>query len=102
MDDLKQVSIMLEPFYTAIASFVMAFLMAIFRTAKKHGQVDWLEAVMCGCFAVGTWSLMNWLNIPEIVSVGLASAIGYKGTHFVSEKIDKVELNVKKDHDSAN
>ncbi|WP_180095496.1 MULTISPECIES: phage holin family protein [unclassified Acinetobacter] len=102
MDDLKQMWSALEPFYTAVASFVMAFLMAIFRTAKKHGKADWLEALMCGLFAIGAWSLMTWLGIPEIVAVGVSSAIGYKGTHFVSDKIDKVEINVKKDHDSTN
>ncbi len=93
MDDfVKQVTDFSEPFATAIASFVMAFLMAIFRTAKKHGKADWLEALMCGLFAIGAWSLMTWLGIPEIVAVGVSSAIGYKGTHFVSDKIDKVEL----------
>ena len=38
MDDFsKQVAESVSPFYTAIASFVMAFLMALFRTAKKRG-----------------------------------------------------------------
>lgn len=91
MDDFtKQVAEIAGPFYTAITSFVMAFLMALFRTAKKHGQADWLEAFMCGFFAVGFWSLTTWLGFPEIISVGFASVIGYKGTHFVSKKIDKV------------
>ena len=90
MDDLKQVVTNLEPFYIAIASFVMAFFMALFRTAKKRGQADWLEAFMCGFFAVGFWSLTTWLGFPEIISVGFASVVGYKGTHFVSKKIDKV------------
>ncbi|TCM62291.1 lambda family phage holin [Acinetobacter calcoaceticus] len=90
MDDfVKQVAETVEPFATAIASFVMAFLMALMRTRKKTGKSDWLEAFMCGLFAVGAWSLMMWLNVPEIVAVGLASAIGYKGTHFVSDRIDK-------------
>ncbi|MFC2997350.1 phage holin family protein, partial [Acinetobacter sichuanensis] len=52
MDDFtKQVAEIVGPFYTAIASFVMAFLMAFFRTAKKHGKADWLESLMCGLFA---------------------------------------------------
>lgn len=90
MDDFtKQVAEIVGPFYTAIASFVMAFLMAFFRTAKKHGKADWLESLMCGLFAVGTWTLLTWLNLPEIIAVGLASAIGFKGTHFVSDIIDK-------------
>lgn len=102
MDDLKLVIASLEPFYTAIASFVMAFLMAIFRTARKHGKADWLEAFMCGLFAIGAWSLMTWFGIPEIVAVGVSSAIGFKGTHYVSDKIDKVDLNAKKDNNSTN
>jgi len=92
MDDLpKQVAETISPFYIAIASFVMAFLMALFRTAKKRGQADWLEAFMCGFFAVGFWSLTTWLGFPEIISVGFASVVGYKGTHFVSKKIDRIE-----------
>ena len=91
MDDFtKQVAEVVGPFYIAIASFVMAFFMALFRTAKKRGQADWLEAFMCGFFAVGFWSLTTWLGFPEIISVGFASIIWYKGTHFVSKKIDKV------------
>ena len=92
MDDLPQkVAETISPFYIAIASFVMAFLMALFRTAKKRGQADWLEAFMCGFFAVGFWSLTTWLGFPEIISVGFASVVGYKGTHFVSKKIDRIE-----------
>lgn len=92
MDDLpQQVAETISPFYVAIASFVMAFLMALFRTAKKRGQADWLEAFMCGFFAVGFWSLTAWMGFPEIISVGFASVVGYKGTHFVSKKIDRIE-----------
>lgn len=89
-DEVKQALALIEPLTTAIASFLMAFFMAAFRTAHKYGQADWLEALMCGLFAIGAWSLMTWLGIPEIVAVGISSAIGYKGTHFVSKKIDKV------------
>lgn len=101
MDDLKQIWSALEPFYTAVASFVMAFFMALFRTAKKHGKADWLEALMCGLFAIGAWSVMTWLGIPEIVAVGVSSAIGYKGTHFVSDKLDGIKFNVKKNHNGS-
>lgn len=81
--------------YLAVASFGMAFFMAVFRTAKKKGKADWLEAFMCGFFAVGFWSVTTWIGLPEIISVGFASVVGYKGTNFVSKKIDKVS----KDHE---
>ncbi len=60
------------------------------QAEAENQQADWLEAFMCGFFAVGFWSLTTWLGFPEIISVGFASVIGYKGTHFVSKKIDKV------------
>lgn len=86
---LKQTGEAIQNFSIAIASFVMAFLMASFRTKRKHGETDWLEATMCGLFSIGAWAVLSWLKIPEIVAVGAASAIGYKGTHFVSKLIDK-------------
>lgn len=86
---LKQTNDFLQPFGTAIASFVMAFFMALFRTKKKHGKADWLEALMCGLFAIGAWTLLMWFKVPELVAVGAASAIGFKGTHFISDLLDK-------------
>ncbi|MFW2056266.1 phage holin family protein [Acinetobacter haemolyticus] len=86
---LKYLKEIYEAFGIAFASFLMAFTMALIRTKRKHGKADWLEAGMCGLFAVGTWSLLMWFNVPEMVAVGAASAIGFKGTHFVSDLIDK-------------
>ncbi|MCH4247580.1 MULTISPECIES: phage holin family protein [Acinetobacter] len=81
-------------FQTAIAAFVMAFLMAILRTYQTTGRADMLESIMCGLFAVGIWTFLDWLSIPQMVAVGLASAIGYFGTHVVSDfikrKVDKL------------
>lgn len=79
-------------FKIAIAAFAMAFLMAIFRTYKTNGRVDFIESIMCGMFAIGIWTFMDWLEVSQIVSVGLASAVGYFGTHAVSEFI-KRKLN---------
>jgi len=76
----------LKPLGIAIFSFLMAFIMAALRTAKK-GKIDWLEAVMCGLIAVGVWSLLEWLNIPQTVAVGAASTVGFMGTHFVADLI---------------
>lgn len=89
MDYWKWVQELLGAFGTAIASFVMGFLMAFLRTKKKSGKADFAESIMCGLFAVGVWSLLAWLKIPEIVAVGTASGVGYMGTHFVSNIIQK-------------
>lgn len=89
---LKYTKEIYEAFGIAFASFLMAFTMALIRTKRKHGKADWLEAGMCGLFAIGTWSLLMWFNVPEMVAVGAASAIGFKGTHFVSDLIDKKQV----------
>lgn len=90
MDEiLKQMSELWISFQTAIASFVMAFLMALIRTYKTTGRADALEAIMCALFAVGVWTFLEWLSIPEIVAVGVAAGIGYLGTHFVSDLIQR-------------
>ncbi|MEX5367820.1 phage holin family protein [Acinetobacter haemolyticus] len=72
----------IQPFGTAIASFVMAFFMGILRTAKT-GKADIIESIMCGLFAVGIWSCLEWFGVPQLVAVGMASGVGYFGTHWV-------------------
>lgn len=61
----------------------------LFTNKKKAGKGDFAESIMCGLFAVGVWTFLEWFNIPQIVAVGLASCIGYMGTHFVSNLIEK-------------
>lgn len=89
MDYWKWIQELIDAFGTALASFIMGFLMAFLRTKKKSGKADFAESIMCGLFAVGVWSLLEWLKIPEIVAVGMASGVGYMGTHFVSNIIQK-------------
>lgn len=71
----------------ATMSFVMATLMAVFRTKAQRGRVDLLESIMCGMFAIGIWSFLDWFGIPQTASVGIASAIGYFGTHWLADFI---------------
>lgn len=70
----------------AVVSFAMAFLMALVRTAQQ-GKADILEALTCGLFAIGVWSCMSWFNLPEVYAVGIASAIGHLGSHWIADKI---------------
>ena len=96
MENLNYFLDLLRSISVAVISFVVATLMAVLRTKQSHGKVDWVEAVMCGIFAIGAWSILIWFDIPEVVAVGLSSMIGFKGTHFVSDEISK-KLGVNKD-----
>ncbi|WP_227567608.1 phage holin family protein [Acinetobacter bereziniae] len=89
MEFWKWVQELIGTFGTAVTSFFMGFVMAYLRTKKKAGKGDFAESIMCGLFAVGVWTFLEWFNIPQIVAVGLASCIGYMGTHFVSNLIEK-------------
>lgn len=97
MEFWKWVQELINTFGTAIASFLMGFFMAFLRTKQKSGKADLAESIMCGLFSIGLWSLLEWLKIPQIVAVGIASGVGYMGTHFVSNIIKKkVENEVNK------
>ena len=67
-----------------IASVSIAFIMAVMRTAKADGKVDWLEASMCGLFTYGLWFVLSWFNIPEGASVLIGATVGFKGAQMIS------------------
>lgn len=86
---MEYLSKMMEIILTPVISFFVACVMALMRTKKNSGKADFLEGGMCGLFAVGVWSFLDWFNIPQLVAVGVSSAIGYMGTSFVSRIIEK-------------
>lgn len=98
--DVEYLTKLIDTFGTAFISFIIACSMALMRTRQRHGKADWLEGGMCGLFAVSAWSLLDWLNIPQIVAVGLSSAIGYMGTSFISRLIER-KVNLQNDDDST-
>ena len=67
------------------ATVLTAFLMAVFRTAKANGKIDWLESAMCALFTYGVWFALSWFNIPEGVGVLVGGLIGFKGTTVISK-----------------
>ena len=76
------------------ATVLTAFLMAVFRTAKTNGKVDWLESAMCALFTYGVWFALSWFNIPEGVGVLVGGLIGFKGTTVISKWVsDKLGLD---------
>lgn len=84
-----------QEYWVVISMVVMTVLMAVFRTAKTNGKVDWLEAGMCGIFAYGIWFLLSFFNFPEGAGVLVGGMIGFKGTHFVSSWLsNKLGLSV--------
>ena len=84
-----------QEYWVVISMVVMTVLMAVFRTAKTNGKVDWLEAGMGGIFAYGIWFLLSFFNFPEGAGVLLGGMVGYKGTHFVSSWLsNKLGLSV--------
>jgi lambda family phage holin len=82
-------------YWLVIATVSMATLMAVFRTAKTNGKVDWLEAGMCGIFAYGIWFVLGYFDIPEGAGVLVGGVIGYKGTTLVSNWIsNRLGINI--------
>lgn len=88
--------------YMVLAGIIaVTFLMAVFRTAKEHGKVDWVEAIMCGLFSLGIWFVLGWFNIPEGGGVLIGGIIGYKGSAAVSEWLsDKFGFDDDKDEEN--
>lgn len=71
------------------ASFILTVLLAVFRTAKKYGKVDWLEAIICGLLTIAIASILSWINLPNEVGIFLGGVIGFKGTKWVDQKFSE-------------
>lgn len=97
-DFLNGVWHIIQEYYLLIMTIVMTVLMAVFRTAKTNGKVDWLEAGMCGIFAYAIWLVLGFFNLPEGAGVLVGGMVGYKGTAIVSAWIaNKVGIPVDKE-----
>lgn len=71
------------------ATVLTAFLMAVFRTAKANGKIDWLESLMCSLFSYGVYFALTWLNLPAELGVLIGGFLGFKGTNVISHWISK-------------
>lgn len=71
-----------------IFGFFLAVLVSIFSTAKKHGKVDWLEALICGSLTVAISSLLSHFNLPYQFAIFLGGFIGFKGSLWLEEKFN--------------
>ncbi|MHA3117236.1 phage holin, lambda family [Acinetobacter sp. ANC 4635] len=76
-----------------VVGVIVAFFMALFRTAQLHGKSDWLEALMCALFALGINGILSWLDLPHGISVFASGFIGFIGTIKFSSYIkDKIGM----------
>ena len=76
-------------YWFLIAALTTTFIMALIRTAKNNGKIDWLESVMCALFTYGIWFVLTWLNLPEGIDVLIGGLIGYSGTNITSKWLYK-------------
>ncbi|MHA3052543.1 phage holin family protein [Acinetobacter sp. ANC 4640] len=78
-----------------VVGVIVAFFMALFRTAQMHGKSDWLEALMCALFALGINGALSWLNFPSGIGTLASGFIGYIGTvkfsRYIKEKLGMKE-----------
>lgn len=88
-DNIHELWKILIEYWFLPATILTAFLMAVFRTAKANGKVDWLESIMCGLFSYGIYFALTWLNIPAELGVLIGGFLGYSGTHKISNWISK-------------
>lgn len=76
-------------YWFLIAAITTTFIMALIRTAKKNGKIDYLESIMCALFTYGIWFILTWLNLPESMGVLIGGLVGFKGTTITSKWIGK-------------
>lgn len=79
----------LNTYATVIFGFFLAVLLSIFSTAKKHGKIDWLEALICGGLTVAIASILNYINLPNQLAIFIGGFIGFKGSLWVEEKFNQ-------------
>jgi lambda family phage holin len=88
-----------------ILGFVIAFILAVFRTAHKYRKVDWLEALICGFLTFAASSVLEWLRFPPQVSIVIGGIIGFKGSLWtgalISKKLEIADEIRKQDEESS-
>ena len=92
MQEYEKPAVMFVQQYGAtFIGFMLAFFMALWRTAQSKGKADWLEASMCAGLTLGIASALDWLGLPRELAIFVGSFVGYMGVHkvglFISKKI---------------
>ena len=83
--------VFINEYGATLVGFILAFFMALWRTAQSKGKADWLEASMCAGLTLGIASALGWLGLPRELAIFVGSFVGYMGVHkvglFISKKI---------------
>lgn len=79
----------LNTYSAVIFAFFLAVFISVFSTAKKHGKIDWLEALICGGLTVAIASVLSYINLPNQLAVFIGGFIGFKGSLWVEEKFNQ-------------
>ena len=96
-DNLNDFWKVIVEYWLLIAMVITTVVMAMFRTAKQHGKIDYLEAAMCAIFAYGVYLVLGWFKIPPEASVLVGGFVGWLGTARVAAIVqDKLGFEDKK------
>ena len=96
-DNLNDFWKVIVEYWLLIAMVITTVVMAMFRTAKQHGKIDYLEAAMCAIFAYGVYLVLGWFKIPPEASVLVGGFVGWLGTAKVAAIVqDKLGFEDKK------
>ena len=96
-DNLNDFWKVIVEYWLLIATVITTVVMAMFRTAKQHGKIDYLEAAMCAIFAYGVYLVLGWFKIPPEASVLVGGFVGWLGTAKIAAIVqDKLGFEDKK------
>lgn len=62
-----------------IAAIVTATLRVVYDKTETSWQRVGLEALLCGCIAVGLYALAGYFKMPPSVGVFIGSSVGFVG-----------------------
>lgn len=72
-----------------VVAVILLVIVAIVRSLKKRGKIDWLEGVLCGCLTLTIVSALEYLALPIQLSIFVGDIVGFKGTLWVDRMISK-------------
>lgn len=74
-------------YWFLIGGVTVTFIMAVLRTHKRTGKIDFVEAVMCAIFTYGAYFLLSWFKLPQESLILIGSFLGYYGTAKVTKLV---------------
>jgi len=75
-----------------LAAVALSFVIAVFRTIKKEGKVDLIEAGLCGMLTLSSYSLVEYLGFPLKISIFVGGMIAWLGTAWCKKYVKAMLL----------